>query len=132
MSEQVPTTAIKEVLGNKKLEYDVPDTSSYPDTLTQLEILRDTTDDDSVKSGLEKLIAAAQDGSFENPITDEKISAKEKDLWPEIFWGKSKVALFTPSTEKQYKILKKYDWYCYMIDETIDAQLVMSHIKMEG
>ena len=71
-------------------------------------------------------------GSFENPITEEKIPAKEKDLWPEIFWGKSRVALFMPGTEKQYKILKKYNWYCYMIDEAIDAQLVMSHIKTEG
>ena len=130
--EQVPTPVINEVLGSKKLEYDVPDTSSNPDTLTQLEMLRDSTDDDSVKSGLEKLIAAAQNGSFENPITEEKIPAKEKDLWPEIFWGKSRVALFMPGTEKQYKILKKYNWYCYMIDEAIDAQLVMSRIKTEG
>ena len=130
--EPVVVPAISEVLGSKKLEYDVPDTSSNPDTLTQLEILRDSADDDSVKSGLEKLIAAAMNGSFENPITEEKIPAKEKDLWPEIFWGKSKVALFMPGTEKQYKILKKYNWYCYMIDETIDAQLVMSHIKTEG
>lgn len=121
-----------ETLGGKKLDYEVPDTSSNLDTLTQLEVLRDSADDDSVKAGLEKLISAAQSGSFENPITEEKIPAKEKDIWPEIFWGRSRVALFMPGTEKQYKILKKYNWYCYMIDETIDAQRVMSHIKMEG
>ena len=120
-----------ETIGNKELSFDVPDTSTYPDTLTQLEALRNSSDDESIIAGLEKLIAAVQDGCYENPITEEKLPAKEKDLWPEIFWARSRVALFMPGTEKQYKILKKYNWYCYIIDENINAESVISHILKE-
>ena len=124
-------TEVTEEIGVKTLQYEPEDTSASPDTLTQLEALRDDTDDESIKLGLEKLIAATADGKYENPVTDSKLPAKENDVWPEIFWGESKVALFTPGTENQYKILKKYDWYCYMIDENINAELVMSHIRKD-
>ena len=120
---------VKETIGLKRLTYNAPDTSSYPDTLTQLESLKNSTEDMSIIAGLNKLIAQVQDGIYENPITDEKLPAKEQDVWPEIFWGNSRVALFIPGTESQYKILKKYNWYCYMIDESINAELVASHIR---
>ena len=123
--------AVSETIGNKELTFDMPDTTTYPDTLSQLEALRNSSDDDSIIEGLEKLIAVVQGGGYENPITEEKLPAKEKDIWPEIFWGRSRVALFMPGTEKQYKILKKYNWYCYIIDKNIDAKLVVSHILKE-
>lgn len=82
LKKKTAITTTSETLGCKKLDYEVPDTSSNLDTLTQLEVLRDSTDDDSVKAGLEKLSFAAQSGSFENPITEEKIPTKEKDIWP--------------------------------------------------
>ena len=123
--------AVSETIGNKELTFDMPDTTTYPDTLSQLEALRNSSDDDSIIEGLEKLIAVVQGGGYENPITEEKLPAKEKDIWPEIFWGRSRVALFMPGTEKQYKILKKYNWYCYIIDKNIDAELVVSHILKE-
>ncbi len=107
---------------------DVPDTSSNPDTLTQLEMLRDSADDDSIKTGLEKLVAVARYGWFENPVTEEKLLVGEEEIWPEIFWGKSRVALFMPGAEKQYEILKKHNWHCYIIDENIDAEQVMNQI----
>ena len=122
---------VKEELGSKTFEYDVPDTSSYPDTVSQLEALRDSADDDGIKGGFDKLLQAARDGSYENPISDEKLPANEKDIWPELFWGRSHVALFTSETKKQYNILKKYDWYCYIVDENIDAEAILSHIKRE-
>ncbi|SEL27619.1 Helicase conserved C-terminal domain-containing protein [Ruminococcus sp. YRD2003] len=125
------TSEVPEEIGIKTFSYEPEDTSANPDTLTQLEALRDDTDDESIKRGLEKLIAAAADGNFENPITDSKLPTSEKDIWPELFWGRSRVALFTPGTENQYKILKKYNWYCYMIGENINAELVMSHIRKE-
>ena len=120
---------MKETIGLKRLTYNAPDTSSYPDTLTQLESLKNSTEDMSIIAGLNKLIAQVQDGIYENPITDEKLPAKEQDVWPEIFWGNSRVALFIPGTESQYKILKKYNWFCYIIDESINAELVASHIR---
>lgn len=123
--------AVSETIGNKELTFDIPDTTTYPDTLSQLEALRNSSDDDSIIEGLEKLIAVVQGGGYENPITEEKLPAKEKDIWPEIFWGRSRVALFMPGTEKQFKILKKYNWYCYIIDKNIDAKLVVSHILKE-
>ena len=122
---------MKEERGSKTFAYDVPDTSSYPDTVSQLESLRDSADDNEIKAGFDKLLQAAKDGNYENPISDEKLPAKEKDIWPELFWAKSHVALFIPETKKQYDILKKYDWYCYIVDESIDAEAVLSHIKKE-
>ena len=99
--------------------------------MTVLEYLSNTSDDESFKEGLRKLALVAKDRKFENPITEDKISVKEKDIWPELFWGKSKVALFTVDEKMQYDILRKYDWYCYLIDENIDAETVLNHVKEE-
>ncbi len=121
----------EEKIGMKTFAYDVPDTSANPDTLSQLECLRDSSDDDDIKAGYEKLIDAVMSKKYENPISEEKLPAKEKDIWPELFWGRSHVALFTPDNKKQYDILRKYDWYCYIVDKNIDADLVLSHIVTE-
>ena len=94
-----------------------------------LELLRDSAEDDSTKHGFDRLLSAAQGKNIEHPITEEKLPTREKDIWPELFWGDSHVALFMPPAKKQYDILKKYNWYCYIIDENIDAELVLSHIK---
>ena len=128
---EIKSKKIKEELGSKRFEYDNPDTSTYPDTLSQLEFLRDSADDEEIKAGFNKLLQAVKDVNYENPITDEKLPTKEKDIWPELFWGKSHVALFTPETKRQFDILKKYDWYCYIVDENIDAETVLSHIMKE-
>ena len=121
----------KEEIGSKTFEFDPPDSSTYPDILSQFETLRDSADDDSIKTGFDRLAKAVGSDRYEKPVSEEKLPAKEKDVWPELFWGKSKVALFTPDEIKQYNILKKYDWYCYIVDENIDAELVLSHIKEE-
>ena len=123
--------AVREEIGVKTFEYDVPDTTSYPDSVSALESLRDSADDDSIKAGFEILMNAMKGKHFEHPISEEKLPAKEKDIWPELFWGKSRVALFAPDAQKQYNILKKYNWYCYIVDEKIDSEMVLSHIKEE-
>ena len=120
-----------EDIGIKTFDYKAPDTSTYPDTLTVLEDLGNTADDESFKEGLRKLALVAKGMKLENPLTEEKISVKEKDIWPELFWGKSKVALFTVDERTQYDIMRKYDWYCYIIDENIDAETVLGHVKEE-
>lgn len=121
----------EEKRGIKTFEYEAPDSSTYPDSATQLIALENDAEDESLKAGYRKLAETAQKGKYENPVSEEKLPAKEKDIWPELFWGKSKVALFTSETKKQYEILKKYDWYCYIVDENIDAELVFSHIEKE-
>ena len=121
----------EESIGVKILEFDAPDTTALPDALSQIEALRDAADDESVKAGYEKLIRAIGNQNCEKPVSVEKLPAKEKDIWPELFWGVSQVALFTPETRKQYEILKKYNWYCYIVDENINAELVVRHIRKE-
>ena len=120
-----------ETIGLKTFDFDIPDTSSEPDVMTQLISARDCADDASVKAGYNRLIDAITSLKLEKCVSGEKLPTKEKDLWPDLFWGKSHVALFTPEYKKQYDILKKYNWYCYIVDENIDADLVISHIKEE-
>ncbi|MCR5021171.1 Zn-binding domain-containing protein [Ruminococcus sp.] len=121
----------KEEIGVKTFDCDIPDTTTYPDSVTVLESLRNSTDDDGLKAGFEKLLIAVKGHKLEHPISEEMLPAKEKDVWPELFWAKSRVALFTPDEEKQYNILKKCNWYCYIINREIDAELVVSHIIEE-
>lgn len=129
-----PKPPVSEEIGTKKLNYDGPDVSANPDTLSQLEELLDMSDDESEEIGIKKLIEVAKNGNYENPIIngDSSLPATEGEIWPELFWANSHVALFTEATMNQYKILKKYDWYCYIIDENIDAEVVLSHVKKEG
>lgn len=124
----VENVVIGETIGIRPANYDAPDSSCYDDTETALRNLFNDTDDERVKNALEKLITYAEGKKFENPIIDDCIRV-EIGIWPELIWGKSKVALFTPCEEAQYQILKKYDWYCYMLDESIDPERVFSHVR---
>ena len=95
---------------------------------TELRQMLSETDDDSVKAGLTKLLEYIQGHNYEKPITDDCIPVGVS-VWPELFWGKSHVALFTKDKEDQYRLLKKYDWYCYLIDENINPALVFKHVR---
>ena len=128
MSE-LETETVVESIGTKSFNFDIPNTTSYPDVRTQLIEMRNSAEDENVKVGYGKLIDAVADKKLEKCVSEERLPAKEKDIWPELFWAKSHVALFTPENMKQYDILKKYDWYCYIVDENIDANLVIDHIK---
>lgn len=129
LSSVVDSTDVEETIGVKKSNYIVPNTLANKDTITQLEDLMSTAEDEGVKAAYEKMLACAHGKVTENPITDDKIDVIEASIWPEIFWGKSHVALFQPSEERQYNILKKYDWYCYLLDESINPERVFNHIK---
>lgn len=117
----------EESIGIMPSYYDAPDSSSYADTESTLKGMFDSTDDETIKIALEKLLRAAKGKKYEHPLIDENISVEE-NIWPELIWGKSHVALFAPSAKKQYQILKKYDWYCYVLDEQIDPERVFSHV----
>ena len=118
----------EEPLGLKKSNYDAPDTSTYNDTATELRQMLSETDDESVKIGLTRMLEYIQGHNYEKPITDDCIPVGVS-VWPELFWGKSHVALFTKDKEDQYRLLKKYDWYCYLIDESINPAVVFKHVR---
>ena len=122
------STSYEEKIGTKKSYYEAVDSSSYPDTETQLRDLLETSENEGVKAALKKLLAYASDRHYEHPVVDENIPVEE-NIWPELFWGNSHVALFDPCEKNQYQILKKYDWYCYLLDEKIDPEVVFSHIE---
>lgn len=121
--------SIKETIGSKTFDFDLPDKTYYHDVTTELISARDSAEDEPVKVGYNMLITAASDAVLEECITEWSLPAKEKDIWPAMFWPKARVALFVPEAKKQYDILKKYDWYCYIVDEKIDAAKVIGHIK---
>lgn len=118
----------EEIVGTKKLEYDIPDVSMNPDSYSTLESQMKLAEDDSIVEGYKRLAEAIKGMNSENPITCRKLPAIERDIWPTVFWAKSQVALFTDAQMNQYKILKKYNWYCYIVNREIDADLVVSHI----
>lgn len=118
-----------ETIGKKELAYRAPDTDGEPDTESGLTELHADMNDENVIAGIKALLSAAQGIKTEHPLTVEQLPAKEKPIWPDIFWPGNRVALFLPENKAQYDILKKYNWYCYIIDENINADRVIGHIK---
>lgn len=119
---------VEETIGVRVSHYEPPASIGYDDTITALQNLYEEIDDQTVRETLKKLIDFARGKNFETPITEDYIQVEES-IWPELIWGKSKVALFTPNQRNQYHKLKKYDWYCYILDENIDPERFFSHIK---
>ena len=123
-----PVLAESESIGPKKSNYEASDTSTFNDVETELEQMIKDTDNDSFRAGLTKLLDYAKGKRYENPIIDDCISV-ELSIWPELFWGHSHVALFSKEKENQFRILKKYDWYCYLIDENVNPDQIFRHVK---
>ena len=118
--------------GAKKSHY-VPteESSTYRvDTLSALEELLSIAANDSEKTGIEKLLAYAQNQHFERPRMDESIQL-DTSVWPDLFWGKSKVALFLSESIADYDRLRIYDWYCFLITEEINPEDVFMHVLRE-
>lgn len=119
---------VEETIGVRVSHYEAPASIGYDDTITALQNLYEEMDDQTVRETLKKLINFARGKSYETPITEDYIQVEES-IWPELIWGKSKVALFTPNQRNQYFKLKKYDWYCYILDENINPERFFSHIR---
>lgn len=132
-TEQVPVEnkPIEESIGTRTFDYNAPNTTSNPDSKEAFEYIRNVSEDADVIDVINKILKTADFSNLENPLTDTPLPV-ENDIYPEIFWPNSKVALFTPDGEDQYDILKKYDWYCYLLNANIDIEKVFSHIKKEG
>ena len=92
-------------------------------------LLNDTSDED-VKRGIEKLVTYATGLKLEKPRMDESIQV-DVAVWPDLFWGRSKVALFLPEQRVSYDRLRVYDWHCYVISKDIDPEIVFANILRE-
>ncbi|MBQ3642404.1 hypothetical protein II906_10855, partial [bacterium] len=83
--------------------------------------------DDKDRRIMELLASKVPGPEYEWPYYNTKIA----DIWPTLFWYDSKTAIFLPSKISQYKLLKKYDWFCYLLDENTDMDIIFSHIQKE-
>lgn len=113
--------------GLKVSGYIPEDSSGEPDNPEALEELLEEREDPAERTTLQALADYARGGGYEHPLSMECISV-EQNIWPELLWGRSQVALFVPEERDQYQILKKYDWRCYMLGEPIDPAEFFSHI----
>ena len=96
-----------------------------------LEDIKNFTSDEGAKAGIDKLIAYVMNKNYEQPHQDESIPV-DVSVWPDLFWPKSRVALFLPERESQYERLRVYDWHCYVISEDIDPEVVFGDVMKEN
>ena len=96
-----------------------------------LEDIKNYTNDDGAKAGIDKLIAYVTNKNYEHPHQDESIQV-DVAVWPSLFWPKSRVALFLPEQKSQYERLRVYDWHCYVISEDIDPEVVLADVVKEN
>ena len=81
-----------------------------------------------------KLLDLCQGKRLQSALLDSMISLQEGNIWPAIFWPDDHIALFEtdPQSTAQYETLSRYDWHCYMLDESFDAETVVGLIQEEG
>lgn len=113
-------------VGNRKLNISRPFPRPSKDTKSAIEYLASDCDDDDRKI-LEHLISKAPGPEYEWPYIDTQINS----IWPSLFWFESKTAVFLPNVVNQYNKMKKYDWFCYMLDKGTNPEIIFSHIQKE-
>lgn len=123
---------IKDIIENSSYDNYVSKTSDCIDTIGKIEMLMEASDDDRIKRAYKKLLQSAMGKVLETPADNDKCIRVDENIWPEIFWDKSQVALFAQSSIEQYNILKKYNWHCFILDENIDADLVISYLYVKN
>ncbi|WP_029201080.1 DEAD/DEAH box helicase [Oribacterium sp. NK2B42] len=127
---------------NTKLEKGVRVISDYSgsdyddkrNTIDEVYIEFMSMDDDELskneKAIFEKVYNKLKDKDYENPVMYNKIELKEGDVWPSVFWPNSKVALFWKGQKEHFDLLKTYDWYCFMLDESLNIDDLLSVISI--
>lgn len=119
-------------IGSRSSNYEfIDDGTERKDSSAALKDIKGFTDSDSAKRGLDKLIDYASSRGFEHPLVDNIISV-DVDIWPELFWPKSQVALFLPESELQFERLRVYDWHCYLVSEDIEPEVVFADVIEEN
>ena len=115
-----------ELSKKKKSNYEGSRNNNLISNVTILgQLISENEDNKVVAEFYKRLLLILQDFKYENAIVDDYIPV-EQSIWPDIFWGESRVALFT--SERAFKMLNKYDWHCYLINESLDVQEVVKHI----
>lgn len=119
-------------VGARKSNYVAPedDGQDRDDTPNALSELLPLTTDEGIKKAIQSLIDYSNDIKIEYPRVDESIQL-DVSVWPDLFWGKSKVALFLPDSKTEYDRLRVYDWHCYLITEDMDPEKVFEHVIKE-
>ncbi len=113
-------------IGSKELNLSRPNSKPQKDSKSAFEYLIDDYDDKDRRI-MELLASKVPGPEYEWPYYNTKIA----DIWPTLFWYDSKTAVFLPSKISQYKLLKKYNWFCYLLDENTDMDIIFSHIQKE-
>lgn len=124
------TTKKNELTSKKNLDYSY-ESEMLIESVEQLkEIKEDINDEESIDALNELINEFSKYNNLERPYKDEKIEIGNKNIWPEIFWPKSKVALFLPENISNYKNLSEYDWHCYLLDRNLNVKDLVKHIEV--
>lgn len=118
--------------GARKSNYIPPEdtTSTRMNIAEAFKELLEMASNESERIGIEKLVSYAENLHLERPRMDESIQL-DVSVWPDLFWGNSKVALFLSESLTDFERLRVYDWYCFMINEDIDPEDVFRHVLRE-
>ena len=120
-----------EKISKKKLNYAGDDKLSFEGCSSKiLELNDEWLTDEKIRNMILELSLYAEDKKYECPLIDKKIIADET-IWPDLFWPKSKVAVFLPDNNEQYKKMSEYDWYCYNLSDNIAPEIIFKHILEE-
>jgi len=117
-----------ETVGKKNYDYDTIVESSL-DTISKFEMLLENVEDDMVEKVIHKFIKLiGKEDRYEHPFIDTPIDLNPP-VWPDIFWPDSKVAIFFPEKQAQYKKLNEYNWRCYLIEDGLDPEKVLKYVR---
>ncbi len=117
-----------ETAGKKKYDYDTIAKPSL-DTISQFEMLLENAEDEMVENVIHRFIELiGKEDRYEHPFVDTPIDLNPL-VWPDIFWPDSKVAIFFPEKQAQYKKLNEYNWHCYLIEDGLDPEKVLKHVQ---
>ena len=115
-------------IGLRPSNYDVlPENVSYGKCKECLEELLDLTDDNETIEKISELISYSTSEKYETPKVDTSLEI-DITIWPDLYWGKSKVALFLPDNINEYEKLKIYDWRCFIVDKDMLAENVFKYV----
>ena len=117
----------------KKSHYSISTTDQLLDTVSALQECLDSCENVACIPSWENLIALARDQQSVPALLDSFIPVEGCTIWPAIFWPDARVALFETDDDslRQYDTLCKYDWHCYILDQTMNINTVIEMIREE-
>ena len=115
-------------IGLRPSNYNIlPENITYGRCKECLEQLLDLSSDNDILEKLNELISYSEGKKYEDPIVDASLEL-DITVWPDLYWRKSKVALFLPDNRAEYEKLKIYDWRCFIVDKDLSAENVFKYV----